>query len=106
MNFLSVIPWDRLSTWVDTTLQSPTVQHWVTTIGSVLNTVGVPEDLHPDAEQIALSITVVIVTLVSYWYWLGRSHQMYRAQLQKRLREVYFCDVRFDLCNWNRLHKW
>jgi hypothetical protein len=54
----------------------------------LLVTVGVPENHTPDAEQLLLFITAVIVTLASYWYWLGKNHLLKRQHLESQLTKV------------------
>jgi hypothetical protein len=65
MNF---IPWGAIDKIVEDILTSEHMSYCVQMTHQFLITIGVPANHTPDAEQLLLSVTAVIVTLSSYWY--------------------------------------
>lgn len=87
---MNYIPWNFIDKIVEDILTSPSMKKCVLFTHSILITIGVPENHTPDAEQLLISITAVIFTLISYWYWLGHNHAMKRSDLESKLTKVIY----------------
>mmetsp|Transcript_15267 Transcript_15267/g.22981 ORF Transcript_15267/g.22981 Transcript_15267/m.22981 type:complete len:542 (-) Transcript_15267:170-1795(-) len=88
MNILKYIPWGVVDQCVDQVLTCRLTTLCVQGISRGLTAIGVPENHTPDAEQILLSFTAIVVTLFSYWYWLGRKHLRNRKELEVKLNKA------------------
>lgn len=85
---MNYIPWGAIDRLVENILTSQHMTNCVQFTHQLLTTIGVPENHTPDAEQLLLSVTAVIMTLVSYWYWLGKNHLRKRRDLESNLLKV------------------
>lgn len=85
---LKDLPWEKSAEMATKVLTSPRVTQFEAAVSSMLAFLGVPATHHPDAEQMLLYIVATVLTLVSYWYWLGYSHQRRRYELEKKLKQV------------------
>ncbi|CAM9098554.1 unnamed protein product, partial [Chrysoparadoxa australica] len=54
----------------------------------ILDQLGVPASFTPTAEQIALSMSATITTLVGYYIFFGKRHQRRRKRLQNELKSA------------------
>jgi hypothetical protein len=88
MNILKDLPWDQFTEIVKLRLESRRARAIVALVAQTLSFLGVPETHHPDASQILLYLSAIVTTLVTYYWWLGRSHQMRRRELEKKLKQV------------------
>lgn len=44
--------------------------------------------LHFDLETVVFCLVVAAMTLISYWFWLGKSHLRKRKNLESKLAQV------------------
>lgn len=88
MNILKDLPWDQFTEVVKLQLESKRARAVVALVAQTLSFFGVPETHHPDASQILLYLSAIVTTLVTYYWWLGRSHQMKRRELEKKLKQA------------------
>lgn len=94
---MNYIPWGVIDRIVEDILTSSHMKRCVEITHNILTTIGVPENHTPDAEQLLLSVTAVIVTLTSYWYWLGQNHLRKRRDLESKLTKVNIFIIYFFL---------
>ena len=85
---MNYITWGMIDRLVEDILTSPHMLQCVQFTHNFLISLGVPENHTPSAEQLLLSVTAVIVTLSSYWYWLGKNHLRKRRDLENKLTKV------------------
>jgi ethanolamine-phosphate cytidylyltransferase len=85
---LSRFPWNLISGFIDNILGNRYVVSYVKALRTTLFTVGVPQELLPTVDQVVLVSSVVIATLGSYWYWLGREHLNLRVKLHTDLSKA------------------
>jgi hypothetical protein len=96
-NIMNFIPWGAIDKIVEDILTSEHMSQCVQWTHQFLITIGVPANHTPDAEQLLLSVTAVIVTLSSYWYWLGNNHLRKRRDLESNLTKVScFCSFLYS----------
>jgi ethanolamine-phosphate cytidylyltransferase len=100
---MNYIPWGAIDRIVEDILASPRMLSCVAFTHQLLVTVGVPENHTPDAEQLLLFITAVIVTLASYWYWLGNNHLRKRRDLESQLTKVPPPSIPFSTTSFSSL---
>jgi len=82
-------PWNLISGFIDTILSNRFIVSYVKILRATLLTFGVPQELLPSVDQVVLCSSVVVGTLGSYWYWLGRKHQNLRRQLKEDLSKAH-----------------
>lgn len=85
---LSRFPWNLISGFIDNILGNPFIVKYVKVLRKTLFAVGVPQELLPTVDQVVLCSSVVIATLGSYWYWLGREHLNLRVKLHSDLSKA------------------
>jgi hypothetical protein len=47
------------------------------------------EKVQFDLETVGFCITVAVLTLSAYWFWLGKSHLRQRKNLESKLNQVF-----------------
>ncbi|GMH82853.1 hypothetical protein TrST_g8974 [Triparma strigata] len=74
-----------VKSWADAYIESDTVQQFVALLHTVMGRIGIPETIHPTADQVVLSTNITILTLLLYYHLIGRSHHSRRLQLTSDL---------------------
>ncbi|GMI54071.1 hypothetical protein TeGR_g14848 [Tetraparma gracilis] len=79
---------ESLKQTLDQLLSSPAALSLVSSLHSLLSSLGVPPSAHPTADQMALSLFCTVVTLVNYYLLFGGRHVSRRRALRQDLRRA------------------
>ena len=103
-----VVPEEVDWTPVQAFLTSAPVVSFMEGLHAFLERIGVPRPF-PDAEQMLLSVGVMLGTLLLYYIFLGDSHERRRARLAKDLKQaqraVHELEIKLDELNREKLNK-
>ena len=79
---------DYMKGLIDKVLTSPPIANSVFALHSAMTSFGIPESIHPTADQLALCLTATVMTLTNYYFFMGKRHVIRRRLLDKDLQKA------------------